>query len=559
MTEQSSQQLRVIPLGGLGEVGRNMMLVEWQEKILIIDMGFRMPEEDMPGVDYIIPNISYLKGKTKNILGILITHGHYDHIGALPYYVGKLGNPPIFAGNIAKAIILKRQDDFPNQGKIQILPIENKKKFILGPFEIEPFHQNHNISDNFGFVIRTPIGNLVHTSDFKFDDSPVFDLPTDYENLARIGKEKVLLLMSDSTNAEQPNHSLSEKTIMENLEEIFKVAKGRIITATFASLLNRIQQIIALSEKYGRHVVLEGYSMRTNVEIAKQLGYIKAKKTTFITAQESGKYPDSKITIMGTGAQGEERAVLMRIVNKEHRFLKIHKGDTVIFSSSVIPGNERTVQFVKDHLYRQGALVYHYKMLDIHASGHANQDELRKLLDLIKPKFLLPIHGQFSMLVNHARLAQDTGMPENHIALAENGNIINLTKTTVSIDKKLVPANYIMVDGLGIGDVGEVVLRDRQNLARDGMFVIITVVDRQSGKVQGSPDIISRGFIYLRESQDLLREVRKRVITIVDKSSGEGGAVNWVYVRDNVRNKISDFLFEKTQRRPMVLPVIIEV
>ncbi|MBI2577725.1 MAG: ribonuclease J, partial [Candidatus Wildermuthbacteria bacterium] len=455
--------------------------------------------------------------------------------------------------------ILKRQDDFPNQGKIQILPIENKKKFILGPFEIEPFHQNHNISDNFGFVIRTPIGNLVHTSDFKFDDSPVFDLPTDYENLARIGKEKVLLLMSDSTNAEQPNHSLSEKTIMENLEEIFKVAKGRIITATFASLLNRIQQIIALSEKYGRHVVLEGYSMRTNVEIAKQLGYIKAKKTTFITAQESGKYPDSKITIMGTGAQGEERAVLMRIVNKEHRFLKIHKGDTVIFSSSVIPGNERTVQFVKDHLYRQGALVYHYKMLDIHASGHANQDELRKLLDLIKPKFLLPIHGQFSMLVNHARLAQDTGMPENHIALAENGNIINLTKTTVSIDKKLVPANYIMVDGLGIGDVGEVVLRDRQNLARDGMFVIITVVDRQSGKVQGSPDIISRGFIYLRESQDLLREVRKRVITIVDKSSGEGGAVNWVYVRDNVRNKISDFLFEKTQRRPMVLPVIIEV
>lgn len=558
-TEQSSQQLRVIPLGGLGEVGRNMMLLEWQEKILIIDMGFRMPEEDMPGVDYIIPNISYLKEKTKNILGILITHGHYDHIGALPYYVGKLGNPPIFAGNIAKAIIMKRQEDFPNQGKNQIVPIENKKKFSLGPFEIEPFHQNHNISDNFGFVIKTPIGNIVHTSDFKFDDSPVFDLPTDYENLARIGKEKVLLLMSDSTNAEQPNHSLSEKTIMENLEEIFKIAKGRIITATFASLLNRIQQIIALSEKYGRRVVLEGYSMRTNVEIAKQLGYIKAKKGTFITAQESAKYPDSKITIMGTGAQGEERAVLMRIVNGEHRFLKIHKGDTTIFSSSVIPGNERTVQFVKDHLYRQGALVYHYKMLDIHASGHANQDELRKLLDLLKPKFLLPIHGQFSMLVNHARLAQDTGMPENHIALAENGNIINVTKTTVSIDKKTVPANYIMVDGLGIGDVGEVVLRDRQNLARDGMFVIITVVDRQSGKVQGSPDIISRGFIYLRESQDLLREVRKRVIAIVDKSAGEGGVVNWVYVRDNVRNKVSDFLFEKTQRRPMVLPVIIEV
>lgn len=551
--------LRVIPLGGLGEVGRNMMLLEWENSILIVDTGFRMPEEDMPGIDYIIPNISYLKGKAKNILGVLITHGHYDHIGALPYCMGRIGNPPIFAGNIAKAIIMKRQEDFPGQPKLKINLIEDGKKFKLGPFEIEPFRQNHNIPDNYGFVITTPVGNIVHTSDFKFDDAPVNDPPTDYKRLEQIGKNKVQLLMSDSTGAEQTNHSLSEQVIMDNLEEIFKQTKGRIITATFASLLNRMHQIITLSEKYGRKIVLEGYSMRTNVEISRQLGYIKADKGTFIKSQEAANYPDNKITIMGTGAQGEERAVLMRIVNGEHKNLKIQRGDTVIFSSSVIPGNERTVQFLKDHLYRQGAHVYHYKMLDIHASGHAYQDELKQLIGLLKPKFLLPIHGQFSMLVNHGMLAEEAGIPRSNIAVAENGNIVLVNKNTISISKDQVPANYVMVDGLGIGDVGEVVLRDRQNLATDGMFVIIAVVDRQTGKVKGSPDIISRGFIYLRESQVLLRDVRKRVVDVINQSAGTGGAVNWVYVRDNVRNKTTEYLFEKTQRRPMVLPVIIEV
>ncbi|MBI2644275.1 MAG: ribonuclease J [Candidatus Wildermuthbacteria bacterium] len=559
VSQTTEESLRIIPLGGLGEVGRNMMIIEWQGKILIIDMGFRMPEEDMPGIDYIIPNISCLKGKSRDILGILITHGHYDHIGAIPYYLGRIGNPPFFSGQIGKAIILKRQEEFQHQPKMRINLIEDGKKFRLGPFEIEPFRQNHNIADNFGFVIGTPIGNIVHTSDFKFDDNPIYDKPTDYEHLAAIGKKKVLLLMSDSTNAEEPNHSLSEKTIMENLDEIFKNAQGRILTATFSSLLNRIQQIIALSEKYGRRVVLEGYSMRTNVEIARRLGYLKMKRGTLIKAQDASKYADDKLTIMGTGAQGEERAVLMRIATGEHRFFKIQKGDTIIFSSSVIPGNERTVQYVKDQLYRQGALVYHYKMLDIHASGHANQEELKQIIELMQPKFFLPVHGQFSMLVNHARLAQGMGISENRMVVAENGNIIKITKDTIGIEKAKVPANYVMVDGLGIGDVGEVVLRDRQNLARDGMFVIIAVVDRQTGKVRGSPDIISRGFIYLRESQDLLREVRRRVITIVERSAGSGGAVNWVYVRDNVRNKIGDFLFEKIQRRPMVLPVIIEV
>ena len=556
---QRDANLRIIPLGGLGEVGRNMTIVEYQGKILIIDMGFRMPEEDMPGVDYIIPNISYLKGKERNILGMLITHGHYDHIGAIPYFISQLGNPPIWAANLAKAIILKRQEDFASQPKLRIAPLQDGKKFALGPFVIEPFRQNHNITDNFGLFIQTPVGNIVHTSDFKFDASPVNEPPTDIKALKRIGDRKILFLMSDSTDAEEPNHSLSEQHIFENLDEIFKQAKGRIITATFASLINRVQQIIALSEKYGRHVALEGYSMKTNVEIAKQLGYIKAKSGTILKTKDVLSYPDSRITICGTGAQGEERAVLMRIVNREHQLVKIQRGDTVIFSSSVIPGNERSVQFVKDQLYKQGANVFHYKMMDIHASGHANQDELREMLELMRPKFLMPVHGQVSMLVNHAKLAQGMGMPEKNILVAENGQIITLSKTQAVIEKSVVPANYIMVDGLGVGDVGEVVLRDRQNLAKDGIFVIIAVVDRQTGTVKGSPDIISRGFIYLRESKDLLREVRKKTMATINHAAGSGGPINWIYMRDVVRNQISEFLFVKTQRRPMVLPVIIEV
>ena len=551
--------LRIIPLGGLGEVGRNMMVLDYQGKLLIIDIGFRMPEEAMPGIDYIIPNISWLKGKERDIVGVVITHGHYDHIGAIPFIVSQLRNPPLFAGALARAIILKRQEEFPNQPKLRIFPIEDGKKFQLGPFEIGPFRQNHSIPDNFGFLIKTPVGNIIHTSDFKFDSSPMNDPPTDFERLKRIGNEKILLLMSDSTNAQEPNHSLSEKIIMENLDGIFKEAKGRILTATFASLINRLQQIITLSEKYGRKVALEGHSMKTNLEITQQLGYIKAKKGTIVPTKDILSYPDSKITIMCTGAQGEERAVLMRIVNNEHKLLKIHKGDTVVFSSSVIPGNERTVQYVKDQLFRQKANVFHYKMMDIHASGHGNEDELKEMIELIKPKFFIPIHGQFSMLVSHAKIAQNAGIPENHIALAENGNIVNVTSTQIVIEKEQVPVSYVMVDGLGVGDVGEVVLRDRQSLAQEGMFVVIAVVDRQTGKVRGSPDIISRGFVYLKESKDLLREVRKKVIDIVDKSAGTGGAVNWVYVRDNVRNKIGDFLFYKTERRPMILPVIIEV
>ena len=560
-TMKIQKNLRIIPLGGLGEVGRNMTLLEYQREILIIDMGFRMPEEDMLGIDYIVPNIEYLKGKQKNILGIVFTHGHYDHIGAVPYLIEKIWRPnlELYASPLTRGIILKRQGDFPLQPKLEIDEVKDGSEIKLGPFKVLFFRQNHNIPDDLGLFIETPVGNILHTSDFKFDPAPVNDLPTNFEKLRDLAKRKILLLLSDSTGAEAEGHSLSEKEILENLEEIFKKAGGRIIAATFASLINRIQQIITLSEKYNRRVCIEGYSMKTNVEISRALGYIKSKKGTIISVKEIANYPDSKITILCTGAQGEGSAVLMRIALREHPFIRLKKGDTVILSSSVIPGNERTVQILKDGILRQKTKVFHYKMMDIHAGGHAQQEELKEMIKIMRPRFFLPIHGQYSMLVSHAELAKETGLPEKNIIVAENGQVINLFPERIFIERKTVPSNYVMVDGLGIGDVGEVVLRDRQMLARDGMFVIVVVVDRKTGQVKGSPDIISRGFVYLRESKELLRDTRRKVVEIVNRAAGSGGAVNWSYIKDEIRNKIGQFLYTKTKRRPIILPVVIEV
>jgi ribonuclease J len=555
------KELKIIPLGGLGEVGRNMTLFEFEGKILILDIGFKLPEEDMPGIDYVIPNIEYLRGREENILGIVFTHGHYDHIGAVPYLIEKIWRPDlkIFASPLTRAIILRRQEDFPEQPKLRIREVRDKSKIKLGPFEIEFFRQNHNIPDNLGLVIKTPIGNIVHTSDFKFDKNPLNEPPTDFEKLKEIGKRGILLLMSDSTGAEEEGSSLSEKEIFKNLDLIFKRAKGRIIAATFSSLLNRIQQLIDLSQKYKRKIGIDGYSMVTNVKICQRLNYIKIKRGNWLSLKELVNLPDKRITLLCTGAQGEPEAILMKIANFEHKIFRFKKGDTVIFSSSIVPGNERLVQNLKDNILRQGAKVFHYKMMDIHASGHARKKELEKMIELMKPKFFFPVHGQYSMLVTNAEIAKAKGIPEKNIILVENGKVIKINQKGVRIDKEQVPANYVMVDGLGIGDVGEVVLRDRQQLAKDGMFVIVAVVDRLTGKVKNSPDIISRGFVYLRESKELLKETRKKVIELVNRKTGGGGAVNWTYLKSEIRNEIGEFLFRKTKRRPMVLPVIIEV
>jgi len=551
--------LRVIPLGGVEEVGRNMTLFEYGNDIIIVDMGLQFPEEDMPGIDYIIPNISYLRGKEKNIRGIIITHGHYDHIGGIPHIVNRLGNPTVYTAELTRGIILKRQEDFKELPKLDIEIVKKNDTIELGSFKVTFFHVNHTIPDAMGLAIETPTGLVVHTGDFKFDHSPVADSPADLSRISQLAQKGVLLLMSESTDAETPGHSISEKTIQENLENIFKDAKGRIIAVTFSSLLTRIQSIIFLAEKYGRKVAIDGYSMKTNVEMAKALNYLKINKGTLISISQVNGLDPSKVVVMCTGAQGEDKAVLMRIANHEHRHIRIQKGDSVIFSSSVVPGNERTVQGLKDTLCRQGAKIFHSLLMDIHAGGHAPQEDLKMMINLTRPKFFMPIHGNYYMLKLHAELAESVGIPTKNIYIPSNGQVILLNKEKIWYSREKVPANYVMVDGLGVGDVGQVVLRDRQMMSQDGIFVIIATIDKQNGKVKSSPDIISRGFIYMRESKELLADVRNKVKEIVEESTMAGHPVNWSYVKDNLRDKIGQFLYTKTERRPMVIPVVIEV
>ena len=484
--QKQTKKLRIIPLGGLEEVGRNMTLFEYGDSIIIVDMGLQFPEEDMPGIDYIIPNINYLKGKEKNIKGVFITHGHMDHIGAIPHLMPALGNPPLYGAPLTCGIIQKRQEGYHKGGaKLNIHIVTAQDKIQAGPFRVEFFHVNHNIPDVLGMAIYTPAGLIIHTADFKFDHSPITDRPADIGRIAKLGSEGVLALMSDSTDAEVPGYSISEKDIQDTLDNIFEKASGRIILATFSSLISRIQQVITLSEKYNRKVAIDGYSMRTNVSIAYKLGYLKIRRGTLVKPEQVNSFPDNKVTVLCTGAQGEESAVLMRIVNREHRHIRIKKNDSVIFSSSVIPGNERTVQNLKDILYRQGAKVIHYKMMDVHAGGHAQREDLKMMINLIKPKFFIPIHGNYYMLCLHASLAESVGIPAKNTMVAGNGKVIEITPNSISMTKEKIPSNYVMVDGLGVGDVGNIVLRDRQMMAKDGMFTIIVVIDSKTGKMIG--------------------------------------------------------------------------
>lgn len=550
--------LRFVPLGGLEEVGRNMMFFEYKNEIVIIDAGLQFPEEETPGIDYIIPNTAYLEKKKANIQAIILTHAHYDHIGALPHIVEKIGNPPIYATALTKAIAQKRQDDFPNSPPLQFETIKNGDRVkISNYFEAEFFGVAHNIPETTGVVLKTPVGNIVHFADFKIDYDDQ-DKPQGLEEFERIGKMGIHSFMIDSTNAEEEGHSLSERIVEKNLEEIFSRAKGRIIVATFASLLTRIAEIIKIAEKLGRMVALSGYSMKTNVQIAQNLGFIKANQGTIIPLEEIHKIKDEKVLILSTGAQGEPNASLMKIINGEHRYIKIKSGDTVIFSSSIIPGNERSVQVLKDNLSRQGAIIYHSKIVDIHSSGHAPKEDLKLVMKLIKPKFLVPIHGYYYMRAVNANTAFEAGIKKENAILMDNGQVAELTRDSFKVTKETVPAFYVMVDGLGVGDVEEVVLRDRRALAAEGMVVIVLTIDRDKGQLLKSPDIISRGFIYLKENQELLDEIRRRLRGLISRLPNYQ-PLEADYLKTLVRDQIGQFLYNKTHRRPMILPVVIEI
>ncbi|MFC1638983.1 ribonuclease J [Patescibacteria group bacterium] len=552
-------KLRIYALGGLEEIGRNCTVFECGNDIVIIDIGLMFPDEGMPGIDYIIPNIASLKGKEKNIRGVIVTHGHMDHVGGIPLTIGRLGWPTIYTAPLTAGIIKKRQEEFGNVSKLKMQMVTDQSIVQLGKhFRFEPFHVNHNIVDAFGAALHTPYGTILYTGDFKFDYTPVGEDPVDLSHIAGFGIKGAMMLMSDSTNATSPGHQVSESQVGREMERIIREHKGRLIIGTFSSLLTRVGLIIETAEKYGRKVAIEGRSMNNNIELAMQMGYMKFKPGTLIKTEQALHMPDDKVLIVCTGAQGERNAVLMRMANNEHRSLKIRKGDGVVFSSSVIPGNERTVQSLKDTLVRQGAKVYHYNNLDVHAGGHAKQEDLKLMLRLTMPKYLMPIHGNRFMLEEHAELGRGVGIDNDNVFVGENGQVVEIDNRGAKLTREKVTTDYVMVDGLGVGDVSQVVLRDRVQLADEGMFVVIATIEKKTGRLMSSPDIISRGFVYMRESKELIETARQRVKQILKDTDPKSPAFE-DHIKNKIRNEVGSLLFKSTKRRPMVLPVIVEV
>jgi ribonuclease J len=556
--------LRVMALGGLEEVGRNMTLVEYDKEIMIIDMGLQFPEEGMHGIDYIIPNTKYLEDKKDWIKGIVITHGHMDHIGGIPHILGKIGNPPMFMGKLTAGLVRKRVQEYESCPAPQIQEIDETSRVQLGSsFKLEFLRVNHSIPDSFAVIIRTPLGMVIHTGDFKIDYSPVNDKPADLNRIAQIGGSGVLMMLADYTDATHPGYQISESSIGDEMDKMFENITGRIIIGTFASQLSRVQKLFDLAKKHNRRISLQGRSMNDNVEVAHQIGYLKFNPKIIIQSEnELRRIPDDKVIIVGTGAQGESNAFLMRVVNNEHRSVALKSGDTVIFSSSVIPGNERTIQSLKDMIVRQGAKVIHYEMMDVHAGGHAKQEDLKLMMRLLKPEYFMPIEGNHYMLRAHAELAEQVGVPREKIFVADNGQVVEFKRDGAAISGRLTeekaPTDYVMVDGLGVGDVSNIVLRDRQVMAEDGMIVIIATIDSSTGDVIGNPDIISRGFVYMKENKELIEKTRMKVKKMV-KTADTATPVDDDYLKNKIRNEIGSFLFGQTKRRPMVLPVVIRV
>ena len=553
--------LKIIPLGGMEEVGRNMTVFEYGNDIVILDMGLQFPEEDMPGIDYIIPDIRYLKGKEKNIRGILLSHGHLDHIGALPHLLPRLNWPTVYGAKMTLALVRKRLEEaqLTKFFKAQEIRPDNNK-LSLGNFKIDFFPATHSVMDALGVVIQTPLANVIHMGDWRYDMNPVSGQPTDFSHLGKWNTNSVpSVLMFESLGSTKEGHQIPEQEIYENIKQILEKAPGRIIIATFASMVERVAWIVEVAEKLGKKVALDGFSMKTNIEVAKRFGYVKFNQGTLIDVKRIHDYPDNKVLVVCTGAQGEDRAALMRIANGEHRQIHLKKEDTIIFSSSVIPGNERSIQRLKDNLYRQCDNVIHKEIMDVHGGGHALIEDIKFLIRQVKPQYLLPVYANHYLLREGAKVAESIGFPRKNIFVLDNGSVAEITKNGFSVAARKIPIEYVFVDGLGVGDIGNIVLRDRQAMAKDGMFVIIVTVDSQTGRVLNSPDIISRGFIYMRESKELLFQAREKVKQIVHQATHGQTPINQAYIKENLRDKIGQFLYNKTQRRPMVLPVVIEV
>ncbi len=554
----TTENIRLIPLGGLGEVGKNMVVVEYGDDIIVIDAGVMFPDDEMFGVDLVIPDTTYLADKKDRIRGILITHGHEDHIGALPYILPELDFPPVFATRLTAGLINVKLKEHRLADKTTLNVVTPGDQIELGECLAEFFRVNHSIPDAAGVVIHTPIGAVLHTGDYKFDYTPIDGRSADIGTLARIGNEGVLVMMGDSTRVETPGFTPSERVINESLDKIFANAPGRILLATFASLISRVQQVVETAERYERHVAFVGRSMQNNVQMAIELGYLHMPKGMMIRAEDINKYPADQVVIVCTGSQGEPTSALTRIANGDHRLVHVQPGDTVILSATPVPGNERMVHRTINNLFRQGAEVFYSSISNVHVSGHAAQEELKLMLSLVRPQFFLPIHGEFRQLILHAKLAHSLGIPEDHMVVAEDGDIVEVSAESIKMDGH-VPAGNVFVDGLGVGDVGQIVLRDRQVLAQDGILVVVITVDKETGQPLAGPDIVSRGFVYMRDSEELLDEARQRVLEDLARLDRHGHAADWSFIKDKIKHSLSEFLYEKTHRRPMIIPVVMEV
>jgi len=548
-------RLKVIPLGGVSEIGKNMMVMEYEDDIIVIDAGLMFPSEEMLGIDLVIPDISYLLERREKIKGIIITHGHEDHVGALPYLLPQL-DVPVYSTKLTHGLIsvkLKERKAFTGARLKVISPGE---QLTLGKFKVELFPVCHSIPDSVGLIIYTPVGTVVHSGDFKLDYTPVDSKPTDLSRLAQLGAQGVLLLLSDSTYAELPGYTPSERVVGETLDRVIANATGRVIVTTFSSLISRIQQVIDSAARHQRRVFIVGRSMSDTTHMALELGYLNAPDGILARLDELHGLPRNKIVFVTTGSQGEPTSALVRMANRDHRQLHIMRGDTVVISATPVPGNESLVNRTVDSLFKQGAQVLYDKVAPVHVHGHASQEELKLLLNLVKPKFFMPIHGEYRHLSFHAKLAESVGISKDNSFVLEDGDILELSPQMAKITDK-VSAGNVYVDGLSVGDVGSVVLRNRRMLSRDGIVVVIIALNRQTGKLVGRPDIVSRGFVDTRESKEMIDESRDAVARILDR--GGDHPADWGFISTKVRDTLNKFYYERTRRRPMILPFMVKV
>ncbi|MDA8238704.1 MAG: ribonuclease J [Chloroflexi bacterium] len=548
--------LRIIPLGGVGEIGKNMYVFEYGDAIVVIDCGLMFPDEEMFGIDLVIPDVAYLRERRDRVKAFLITHAHEDHVGGLPYVLPEFPGVPVYASTLARGLLgTKVKEHRLHQNPL--LPLDPGDELEIGPFTVIPFRIGHSIPDAMGIALRTPVGVVVHTGDFKFDHTPVDGKPSDFATLAKLGAEGVICLLSDSTRAENPGYTPSERTVGEAFREIIEPLDGRVIVATFASNIARIQQVLDAAATFDRRVAVVGRSMEQNFRIATDLGYLTYDPGRIVPKDQIGAQAPGSLVIATTGAQGEPMAGLARMANRDHRFVEIIPGDTVIVSASPIPGNEEYVARTIDNLFKAGANVYYHAIKRAHVSGHASQEELKLMLVLTRPKYVIPMHGEFRMQVQHGRLAMETGVAPENVFIIENGQPIEFFADGSARRAQPVAAGYVFVDGLSVGDVGEVVLRDRRALAADGMFLVVVTVDKQTGAIIGRPEIVTRGFVHGNEQDPLIETAIERVMSSIENPGDHISEV--ALLKSQIKDGVSRYLYEQTKRRPMVFPVVVEV